>query len=169
MTELQGAVALAQLGKVDAVVQSRIQTADMLTGLIGELPGVSVPEVTPQSKHVYWKYPIRIDDDIILGGVDAFAAKLKDQGIFCAPRYIQKPAFMCQIFNERNTFGKSRFPFEGECRKNDPPVVYDPKDYPGTFIALSHLLVLPWNEFYREEHVQYIADNIKAVVEELTK
>jgi len=163
MTELQGAVALAQLDKVDGVVESRIRTAQMLTKLIADIPGVSPPQITPNSKHVYWKYPLRIDDEVIQGGVDQFAAKLKERGIFSAPRYIQKPAFMCQIFVERNTFGNSHFPFEGECRMDDPPVVYDPRDFPGTSDALSHVVVLPWSEFYTEEHVNYIAENIRAV------
>jgi len=160
MTELQGAVALAQIDKVQGVVQSRIEAAGKLTALISGVEGVETPKITPQSKHVYWKYPLRIDDRVIKGGVDEFALRLKDKGIFSAPRYIQKPAFMCQILTEKNTFGKSRFPFEGPHRKDDPPVVYDPKDYPGTFDALSHVVVLPWSEFYTQEHVDYIAENI---------
>ena len=169
MTELQGAVALAQLDKVERVVESRIKTAEMLTEMILDVPGVDTPKITPDSKHVYWKYPLRIDDGVIEGGVDSFAANLKDRGIFCGPRYIQKPAFECQIFTERNTFGNSKFPFEGECRKDDSPVVYDPEEYPGTFDALSHVVVLPWNEFYTEEHVTYIAKNIKEVAAELAQ
>jgi dTDP-4-amino-4,6-dideoxygalactose transaminase len=169
MTELQGAVALAQIDKVDDVVRSRIKTAEMLTDLIKDVPGVHSPKITPQSKHVYWKYALKIDDQIIQGGVDQFAARLKEKGIFSAPRYIQKPAFQCQIFQERNTFGNSHFPFEGECRKGMPPIVYDPRDYPGTFDALSHVVVLPWNEFYTEEHVNYIADNIREVALSLKK
>ena len=130
MTELQGAVALAQLEKVDGVVERRIKTAQMLTGLISDIPGVHIPTITPESKHVYWKYPLRIDDTIIQGGVDSFAASLKEKGIFSAPRYIQKPAFMCQIFRDQNTFGKSCFPFVGAHRNGDPEVTYDPKEYP---------------------------------------
>lgn len=167
MTELQGAVALAQLDKLDSVVQSRIDTAAKLTEAIADVPGVSPPQTTPRSTHVYWKYPLRIDDQVIPGGVDLFAAKLKEMGIFSAPRYIQKPAFMCQVLSERNTFGGSRFPFEGECRRNDPPVVYDPKEYPGTFDALSHVVVLPWSEFYTDEHVAYIGEKIKQVAKAL--
>lgn len=169
MTELQGAVALAQLDKVDGVVASRIRTAEMLTRLLTDVPGVGSPKITPNGKHVYWKYPLRIDDEIILGGVDRFAAKLKEKGIFSAPRYIQKPAFQCQIFEERNTFGGSHFPFEGECRKNDPPVVYNREDFLGTFDALSHVVVLPWNEFYTNEHVNYIAASIKEVAKILKR
>jgi dTDP-4-amino-4,6-dideoxygalactose transaminase len=169
MTELQGAVALAQLDKLEGVVARRIETAQRLTELITELPGISAPKITPGGKHVYWKYPLRVDDHIIKGGVDVFAARLKEKGIFCAPRYIEKPAFMCQILRERNTFGNSHFPFEGPHRKNDPPVVYDPKDYPGTFDALSHVVVLPWNEFYTEDHVNYIAEHIKEAAKSLRR
>jgi dTDP-4-amino-4,6-dideoxygalactose transaminase len=169
MTELQGAVALAQLEKVDGVVAKRRQTAHALAEMILDVPGVQPPQITRHSKHVYWKYPLRIDETIIKGGVDRFAAALKEQGIFSAPRYIQKPAFMCQILQERNTFGNSRFPFEGECRKNDPPVVYNPADYPGTFDALSHVVVLPWNEFYTVEHVSYIAASIIAAAQALRR
>jgi len=169
MTELQGAVALAQLDKLEGVVENRIRAAKMLTALISDVPGVQTPKVTPSGKHVYWKYPLRIDDEIIKDGVDSFAAELKKEGIFSAPRYIQKPAFMCQIFKERNTFGDSRFPFDGECRKNDPPVIYDPKDFPGTYDALSHVVVLPWNESYTEEHINFIAENIREVARKLKK
>lgn len=161
MTELQGAVALAQLEKVDGVVANRRKTAHLLTEMILNVPGVQPPKITSHGKHVYWKYPLRIDETIIKGGVDQFAAALKEKGIFSAPRYIQKPAFMCQILQERNTFGNSRFPFEGECRKNEPPVVYNPAEYPGTFDALAHVVVLPWNEFYTLDHVNFIAASIK--------
>ncbi|MCK4815859.1 DegT/DnrJ/EryC1/StrS family aminotransferase, partial [bacterium] len=131
MTELQGAVALAQLDKLERVVTNRIRTAQMLSELISDIPGVGIPKVTRGGKHQYWRYPIRIDEEIIRDGVDRFAAELKERGIFSAPRYIQKPAFMCQVLREKNTFGNSHFPFEGECRKNDSPIIYDPKDFPG--------------------------------------
>ena len=169
MTELQGAVALAQLEKLEGVVERRIQSAQKLTKFIVNVPGVSSPALTPEGKHVYWKYPLRIDDKVIGGGVDAFAAELKENGIYCAPRYIQKPAFMCQVIKDKKTFGASGFPFESEYRKDDPPVFYDEKDFPGTLNALSHVVVLPWNEFYTDEHVQFIAKNIVAISKTLRK
>lgn len=167
MTELQGAVALAQFNKLSEVVSRRSATAEMLTSLIENVPGVFPPVVGAGDKHVYWKYPLRIDSEVIEGGVDSFAAGLKDKGIFCAPRYIQKPAFMCQVLRERKTFGKSHFPFEGECRKGEPPIKYNPEEYPGSYKALGHLIVLPWNEFYTEKHVSYIAECITLTAKEL--
>ena len=169
MTELQGAVALAQLDKLERVVQNRIKTAQMLSNLIADIPGVGIPILTPGGKHVYWKYPIRIEEEIIRDGVDSFAAELKERGIFTAPRYIQKPAFMCQVLRDKNTFGNSHFPFDGACRRNDPPVVYDPKDFPGTYDALSHVVVIPWNESYTDQHIEYIAENIIEVAKKLRR
>ncbi len=161
MTELQGAVALAQLEKLEDVVARRRRLANLLTELLADIPGVHPPEVTPGGKHVYWKYALRLDDEVVNGGVDRFAAELKKKGIFCAPRYIEKPAFMCQILRERNTFGNSRFPFEGEHRKNDLKIIYDPREFPGTFEALAHVVVLPWNEFYTTTHVHDLASCIR--------
>ena len=169
MTELQGAVALAQLAKLDGVAAKRIRVAELLTERIAGIDGVSPPATTPGCKHTYWKYALRVDDRVIGGGVDAFSARLKDLGVLNAPRYIQKPAFMLQIFRERNTFGRSGFPFEGPHRAGLPPVTYDPADYPGAADALSHVVVLPINEFYEEAHVDFIAGRIREAARALQK
>jgi perosamine synthetase len=167
MTELQGAVALGQLDKVQGVVESRVQSAGLMDSLLEGLPGVQTPKVTVHSKHVYWKYCLRIDPEKIKGGVDAFSAALKTRGIWSAPRYIQKPAFMCQVIRDQVTFGKSGFPFRGPHRAGLPAVEYREKDYPGAMKALARVCVLPWNELYTEDDVRYIAEAVIAVAKEL--
>jgi dTDP-4-amino-4,6-dideoxygalactose transaminase len=169
MTELQGAVAIAQLRKLDGVVRRRIESADLMTGLLQGIPGVSPPKITTGGKHVYWKYPLRVDESVIEGGVEAMGAELKRRGIWCAPRYIQKPAFQCQVLREQCTFGRSRFPFVGSRPEGGPAHEYRSEEYPGTFDALSRVLVLPWNEFYTEEHVSYIAESIRTVAGSLAR
>jgi dTDP-4-amino-4,6-dideoxygalactose transaminase len=169
MTELQGAVALAQHRKLDGVVARRQKAAAMLTERIRGVDGVSPPVTTKGCVHTYWKYALRIDPRIIQGGVDTFAARLKELGVMNAPRYIQKPAFMLQVFREKNTFGKSGFPFEGPHRAGLPPVSYDPAQYPGSAEALANVVVLPINEFYTEEHVDYIAGRIREAAQALAR
>lgn len=161
MTELQGAVALAQLEKLDRIVEARIRVADQLTERIAGVEGVKPPAVTPGCKHSYWKYALRIEDGAVHGGVDGFSARLQDLGVGNAPRYVRKPAFMLEVFRERRTFGRSGFPFEGPHRAGLPPVVYDPADYPGSAEALSHVVVLPINERYEEAHIDFVADRIR--------
>jgi perosamine synthetase len=169
MTELAGAVALAQLDKLPRMIARRVEMADLLTSMIGDLLGVHAPTLHASAKHTYWKYPLRIDPEIIEGGADAFGQRLRDAGVFCIPRYIQKPAFECEVLRDRRTFGKSHFPYEGEHRKDEPPVVYDIKDTPGTAEGLATVVVLPWNEKYSPEHVEYVAETIRAASRELAR
>lgn len=165
MTELQGAVALAQLRKVRGVVKRRLETARRLTTALKDTPGITLPESTQESVHVYWKYPLIIDTDSFGVDVFAFSDVLKEKGIFSAPRYIQKPAFMCEVLRDRRTYGESRCPYDCPRRDGEGDIVYDAKDYPGTMKALANVLVLPWSEFYTREHVDYIARNVKEAVQ----
>src|SRR5262249_47361873 len=105
MNELQGAVALAQLQKLKDVVASRVRSAKRLTAALEKVPGVETPHFEAHDVHTYWKYCLRIDPNVIAGGAVAMGAALRDKGIASAPRYIQKPAFECQIFREQRTFG----------------------------------------------------------------
>jgi dTDP-4-amino-4,6-dideoxygalactose transaminase len=164
MSELLGAVALAQLGKLDYSVQSRIATAEKLTERISGIPGLEVPQSPDGAVHTYWKYCLRVDPQIIAGGTVALSQALKERGIASAPRYIQKPAFRCQVFTEQRTLGNSRFPFN---LARPEAVDYRQELFPGTFDSLDHILVLPWNERYTDEHVNYIADAIFEAVEKL--
>ena len=148
-------------------MESRVKNAQLMDSLVEGLPGVEKPKITPGGTHVYWKYCLRIDPKVIEGGVDRFAKELKARGIWSAPRYIQKPAFMCQVIADRVTFGKSGFPSVGPHREGLPPVEYRVEDYPGTTEALSRVCVLPWNEFYTEDDVRWIATAVQDVAEQL--
>lgn len=157
MSELQGAVAVAQLDKLAGVVESRAASAARLTQLLRGVEGVETPFVHAGNSHTFWKYCLRVDSAIVRDGAQGLARLLKERGISSAPRYIQKPAFMCEVFREQRTFGASRFPFT---LARPEAVDYDPARFPGTFAALEGVLVLPWNERYTEEHVTYIADAV---------
>ncbi|HLK10816.1 MAG TPA: DegT/DnrJ/EryC1/StrS family aminotransferase [Candidatus Binatia bacterium] len=167
MTDLQGAVARAQLGKLEGVVARRRRTAERLTGLLTEVGGIALPQALPGATHVYWKYPLIVDPVAVRGGADALGAALKARGVFCAPRYIQKPAFECQVFTERKTYGKSRCPYSCRERDGGGAVVYDAAEYPGTRQGLERVVVLPWSEFYTDEHVEFIAGAVREAMAEL--
>jgi perosamine synthetase len=54
MTELQGAVAVAQLDKLAGVVEQRIAMADELTEQLEGVPGITPPVVAPGDVHTNW-------------------------------------------------------------------------------------------------------------------
>ena len=166
LSELQGAVAVAQLAKLPAVVEKRTAAARTLTGRLQGLPGVETPWVEPGNEHTYWKYCLRVDRRKLPGGVTELAKFLKGHGIASAPRYIQKPAFQCEVFQKQRTFGNSRWPF---ALARPEAVDYDRARFPGTFEALEGVLVLPWNERYTDEHLEYLAESIHEGVARLTE
>jgi perosamine synthetase len=168
MTDLQGAVARAQLEKLDGVVTRRERSAWQLSELLSDLPGLTLPAPLPNATHVYWKYPLIVDPEVIQGGADALGAALKARGVFCAPRYIQKPAFQCQVLAEQKTYGKSRCPFSCRAREDGREIIYDAAEYPGTMQGLERVVVLPWSEFYTDEHVSFIAEVVRNAALDLT-
>ena len=160
MTELQGAVALAQLEKLPGFVEQRIKMVELLGKLIADVPGVHMPPTAPHRRHVYWRIPLRVDDSVP-GGAVAFGKQLRERDVACAPRYIVKPAFECEVLKDHRAFGKSGFPWVGEHRKGEPEVVYDRRDTPGTVDGLDHVVVLPINERYTKVHVEQVAQAIR--------
>jgi dTDP-4-amino-4,6-dideoxygalactose transaminase len=165
MCELQGAVAVAQLAKLKDIVAHRQASAQHLTEKLQGLTGIETPWHDPRSTHVYWKYCLTVDSRKVQDGAVGLAKHLKENyGIFSAPRYIQKPAFQCQIFAEQRTFGNSRFPFT---LARPEAVDYTPAKFPGTFTGLERVLVLPWNEAYTDQHIDYIANALKAALSQL--
>jgi perosamine synthetase len=161
MSELQGAVALGQLGKLEASVSRRQALAARLTSAIQGLPGIGTPWVHPDNRHVFWRYVLRVDQAVIAGGPAALAAALKDYDVASAPRYIQKPAFRCAVFADQRTFGSSRYPFT---LATPEAVDYSAERFPGTFAALDSMLVLPWNERYEAHHADYLAKAVADAV-----
>ncbi len=166
VSELQAAVALGQLEKLEECVGNRVETAGKLTAMLAGIDGIETPVIADKAKHVYWKYCLTVDDSKIEGGSVGMANLLKEKNIFSAPRYIVKPAFMCQVFQEKKTLGDSQFPFN---LARPEALDYQMENYPDTAKALHDVLVLPWNEKYTDEHVEYIADNVRAVAEKLRK
>jgi perosamine synthetase len=164
MTELAGAVALAQLDKLQASVTRRVELASRLSKALDGLDGVSTPTAHPDAEPVFWRYVLRVDPDVIPGGPVALAGRLRDYDIASAPRYIQKPAFRCEVFAEQRTFGNSRWPFT---LASAEAVDYSRERFLGTFAALEAMLVLPWNERYEDHHVDHLAAAISDAAHDL--
>ena len=166
MSELQGAVGLAQLEKLERAVERRVLLASILTKWLEGVPGVSAPQLSLDARAVYWRYAIQLDPSQLPDGPHGFAAKLKDRSILTAPRYIQKPAFECEVIRDQRTFGKSRWPFT---LARPEALQYDRQRYPGVYLGLDRVLVIPWNDRLSIGDVEYIARSIIATARDLRR
>jgi len=166
MTELQAAVAYEQLKKLDYSVEQRQRMAQLLDKKIKDIDGIESYKPADGSTMTYWKYCLRVDDKQIEDGAVGLAKALKTYDVASAPRYVVKPAFMCRVFTEQNTFGDSHYPFN---LARPEAVNYSPEKFPGTFKGLHDVLVLPINERYEEKHIEFLASSIRDAVEQVRK
>ncbi len=158
MTELQGAVGVAQIEKVQAVVDRRHTLGDLLTSLISDEDGITPAPVTPGGEHTYWSYPLRVDS---VPATD-FARALTAEGVQAGAGYIQKPIYMCaEALANKVTFGSSHVPFIPAF--TDRQIEYGPGLCPRTEEALEHMVTLSINESYRDEDIHDVARAVRKV------
>lgn len=164
MNELQGAVARGQFAKLPELLNCRLHAACRICGHLMQLPGLTPPPVKSGDTCSYWRIPIRVDPSVIPGGVDALTQALRGLGIPAAPRYIQKPAFECEVIRDQKTFGNSRWPFSvGRPEAS----TYRREDFPGSYDGLANVVILPLNEGFDDAHVDFVIDAFGRAMHEL--
>ncbi len=169
LTELQGAVAVAQLPKLDSVVAQRRAVANALRDALAGVRGLRLPHDPPHGTHSYWKFAFQVDPTVIPGGAPALGKRMQAAGIACVPRYIQKPAFECELFADWRKSPVTWLPLQHNPRRERAAAMFTRADYPGAVKALDDVIVLPINERYLPPHVELVAGAIRAAVQELTR
>jgi len=108
MTDMQAAVGIVQLKKLDRLNQRRIETAAYLTQSLGDVPGLTLPTVRPDCKHTFHLYPVLIDADRFGMGKDDFVyAMLHERGIKVGTHY--NPLHWSTAFQKRG-YRRGQFP-----------------------------------------------------------
>jgi dTDP-4-amino-4,6-dideoxygalactose transaminase len=161
MTELQGAVARAQLRKVKDIVARRRRAGNRLTELITDVEGVNPPAMIEGNAHSYWLYPLTIDQEALGVSPEDFVKALNAEGIPASYGYIRKPLYLFRVLKEQVTYGSSHCPFD--CRFNGRRIEYKEGDCPNTERALKEIIILPCNEFFTEEDVSDMAKALRKV------
>ncbi|MFN8827773.1 MAG: DegT/DnrJ/EryC1/StrS family aminotransferase [Planctomycetota bacterium] len=169
LTELQGAVALAQLPKLEQVVAARRAVAAALQRELAAVPGLQLPGDPPHGTHSWWKFAFHVDPAQVPGGAVALGKRMQQAGIACVPRYIQKPAFECELYRDFTKSPVTALPLAHSDRSTAPMPLFTRADFPGAVAALDQVIVLPINERYTDENVRTVATAIAAAVAELRR
>jgi perosamine synthetase len=156
MSELQGAVALAQIRKVEAIVARRRHAADLLSSLLSPLAAVNAPHIPPQTKHSYWLYVLRVRQPENGARTQKIGDALLEQGVPAWVRYIADPLYLSPLFTEPATYGTSGYPFrEYGAQKFERGLC------PQAEAALDSVIAIHWNENLNDDHVTDIAAAIR--------
>lgn len=86
MTDIEAAIGLEQLKKLNKFNVARIKNAKYLTKYLSKIPGIITPSAYPESNHIYHLYTIRLTKDFPLSR-DELMAKLTEAGIGSAINY----------------------------------------------------------------------------------
>lgn len=81
MTEIQAAVGLEQLRKLEGFNQRRKMNAEYLSSRLGKLQGIVPPYVSKDVRHSFWQYTIRVKEKILGMSRDAFRKTLFAEGV----------------------------------------------------------------------------------------
>jgi perosamine synthetase len=155
MSELQGAVALAQIRKVQTVVSRRRRAAESLSKLLGSTPEVKAPYIPAQTKHSYWLYLLRVAQPDAGARTQKIGEALVAQGVPAWVRYIVDPLYLSPLFTEPATYGTSGYPFSEYGAQR-----FERGLCPRAEAALDSVIAIHWNENLTDAHIRRIAGAI---------
>ena len=96
MTNLQAAIGLAQLEKIDEFVEARRRNAKLYNKLLRDVKGITLPPEKEWAKNVYWMYSILINEEEFGMSRDELMKSLGEKGIETRPFFVpmhQQPVF----------------------------------------------------------------------------
>lgn len=94
MGEIEAAIGIEQLKKLDRLTTPRQRIADILNERLGRLPGLVVPRVAPDRTHVWYVHMLRIDPAAAGMTRRQVVKALTAEGVecfegYCKPLYLQ--------------------------------------------------------------------------------
>ena len=152
MTELVGAVGLAQLRKLPGVVARRRELGKYFTDRLSEVAGLTIVPTTPGATHSYWLYPFTVPDTV---DVAALGRTLAAEQVHVMAGYTGKPIYLCsESLTRKKTYGSSEWPFT--CAPEGVAYEYVEGLCPKAETALEHLICLPFNESWTRADVDRV-------------
>jgi len=130
LTEIQAAIASAQLKKLPELIDRRVHNAEYLESKLVQFPGISATTVQQNCRHVYYVQPFLFDaKDAGIGRnpfIEAVSAELptspEREGIPLIWSGYGTPLYMQPLYLQKKAYGKQGCPFTCPYYKGD--VVY---------------------------------------------
>jgi perosamine synthetase len=154
-------VALAQLERVDEIVNRRNHLGSRLSAMVSRMPGITPQTIRAGSKHSYFLYLFRLDLEVLGCTSREFSQALAAEGIPNEAHMITggRPVYLYDIFQKRSAFPGSEYPFSltGRVyRRGDCPVAED---------AFERWITMNLSERWSETDIDEIAAGIGKVAE----
>jgi dTDP-4-amino-4,6-dideoxygalactose transaminase len=163
MTEMQGAVALAQLDRLEEFLAARIGLGDRLSEHLRAMEGISLQRIAPGSRHSYFLFLFQIDLELFGCSAAEFSEALRWENVQAKANLITggRPVYLYDIFQKRSAFPSSYYPFQSHDTGTD-------RSYPRGLCpvaedAFSRWIVVELLENYTEQNIAEIAHAVGKV------
>jgi len=141
MTNIQAAIGLAQLEKIDELVERRRRNAHLYNSLLRDTKGIKLPIEREWAKNVYWMYSILIEDEFGMSR-DELMEGLAKRGIETRTFFI--PMHQQPVFRKMGLFEGEKYPVAEELSRKG--------------------MYLPSGSGLKEEQIKLICEEIKEIV-----
>lgn len=135
MTDLQGAVGLVQLGKLDKFLAERQQAAEFYREALADLPWLQLPVFPENGQHAWQAFVLMIDENKAPAPRNRLMEQLQAMGIATRP----------------GTHAVHMLGYYVECYG------FKPTDYPGAMQCNNQTMAIPLHNRMSQEDYQYVA------------
>lgn len=135
MTDLQGAVGLVQLGKLDKFLAERQQAAEFYREALADLPWLQLPVFPENGQHAWQAFVLMIDENKAPALRNRLMEQLQAMGIATRPG--THAVHMLGYYAQRYGF--------------------KPTDYPGAMQCNNQTMAIPLHNRMSQEDYQYVA------------
>ncbi len=111
--EMEAAIGLEQLKKLSPIAAHITEVGNRLSSALRDLPGLIVPKVETECKHVYYRYALKIKSDIIGVDREKIIAALEAEG---TPRVYAgyELLYWYPLYQQKTAYGPNHFPWNPE-------------------------------------------------------
>jgi perosamine synthetase len=142
ISDINCALGIAQLERLDEILEKREAVAQMYNERLKDMQGVKIPYVAPQVKMSWFVYVIRFDDTYTKEDRNGILQKLEKKGVGCGNYF---PPIHLQPFY-REIFG------------------YREGDFPVTEKVSKSTIALPFYNNLTEGQIDYVYQSLKEIL-----
>lgn len=142
MTDLQAAVGVVQIKKLDAFIDERQRWADFYTRELSDIDWLRLPSYSSEYKHGWQSYVTFVDESKAPMSRNELMEKLQSMGISTRPG--THAVHMLNFYREKYGFKSS--------------------DYPGAQAANDYSMAIPLHNRMTEEDYYYVVNALKSLV-----
>lgn len=141
MTDMQGAVGLVQLGKLDSFIDERERWASFYMQSLADIPWLRMPQRPEGGRHAWQAFVMYVDPDKAPMPRNTIMEKLQAAGISTRPG--THAVHMLGYYAERYGIAADDFPGARDCD--------------------AHTMAIPLHNRMSEEDYRYVAETLRAI------